>query len=85
MNTYIIRVIRHYPDRHPNKYNTYFRSSKLSECYVKLKEELSNIFGDSLFEHFSNEKFLEFIELGEVSFGDISLDIQELSVINLDE
>lgn len=81
MKTYKLTVIR----RNNQRYNTFFMTSNLNNCYIKLKEELISIYGESLFEYFNTEEFLELVKLGEVSFGDISLDIDEVAVTNLDE
>ena len=81
MKTYKLTIIR----RSKQRYNTFFTTSNLSTCYIKLKEELISIYGESLFEYFNTEKFLELVKLGEVSFGDISIDIDEVAVTNLDE
>lgn len=88
MKTYWL-IISHQYDRGTDDYNVYFKTSDIDNSYTRLKSKLDKIDIGSLFNEFSEKKFLELIKNKKTSFGEpsghIYLYIQDLTIINLDE
>lgn len=83
MKTYRVKTWRDYGGSRMD-YHFYISSEDLSKSFARFKENMLDIFNESLLRYFNKSCFEILVESGEVSIENIYIDLEEIKVDNLD-